>query len=83
MNYQSKSLVSCIVTTKNRASYFLERALNSILNQTYQNTELIIINDASNDDTKSFLEKFSNENHELTIFRLMNLEVLNFVGIKV
>ena len=59
MNYQSKSLVSCIVTTKNRASYFLERALNSILNQTYQNTELIIINDASNDDTKSFLEKIS------------------------
>lgn len=70
MNYQSKSLVSCIVTTKNRASFFLNRAINSILNQTYQNIELIIINDASNDNTKSFLEKISNEKPRINHFSL-------------
>lgn len=40
-----KGLVSCIVTTYRRPVSVLKRALDSIMNQTYQNTEVILIND--------------------------------------
>lgn len=44
MNTSSK-LVSCIVTTYNRDVSIIERALISIVNQTYKNIEIILVND--------------------------------------
>lgn len=38
-------LVSCIVTTYRRPVSVLKRALDSIMNQTYQDTEIILVND--------------------------------------
>ena len=43
-------MVSIIIPTHNRSS-LLSRAIDSVLNQTYKNWELIIINDACSDDT--------------------------------
>ncbi len=53
-------LVSIILPTYN-ADEFIGDAVESILNQTYHNIELIIIDDGSTDDTKSILEKYSNQ----------------------
>ena len=50
-----KPLVSVILPTHNRA-HLLPRSINSVLNQTYRNLELIIIDDASKDETKLLLE---------------------------
>jgi glycosyltransferase involved in cell wall biosynthesis len=38
--------ISCIVTTYKRPISILQRAINSIVNQTYSNIEIIVVNDA-------------------------------------
>ncbi len=56
--------VSVIIPTFNR-SLLLERAIRSVLSQIYRSFEIIIIDDASTDNTKEVLEeKF---NHEISV----------------
>lgn len=50
-------LVSIIIPTYNRAN-LLGETLNSILSQTYENWECIIVDDGSTDDTFEVVEKF-------------------------
>ncbi len=50
-------ILSIIIPTYN-AEKFISQAIQSILDQTYNNFELIIINDASTDNTKSIIETF-------------------------
>ena len=50
-------LVSVIIPTYNRA-HFLERAINSVLGQTFTDFELIVADDGSNDSTPDVLKKF-------------------------
>ena len=48
-------LVTVYIPTRNRR-ILLERAVDSVLNQSYQNIELIIVNDGSDDDTQDYLD---------------------------
>ena len=50
--------VSVIITTYNRAD-LLPRAVNSVLAQTYVDYELIIVDDASSDDTRQVISDFA------------------------
>lgn len=57
---QSASLVSVVIPTYNRA-HVIGRAIQSVLNQTYGNFELLIIDDGSTDDTKRIIAGFADE----------------------
>jgi glycosyltransferase involved in cell wall biosynthesis len=50
--------VSVIIPTYNRAK-LLGRAIQSVLDQTYQDFELFIVDDASTDDTESLVQSFN------------------------
>lgn len=56
--FKNNLLVSVIIPTCNRAN-LLSRALNSVLNQTYSNIEIIVIDDNSLDDTSQIVEQFA------------------------
>lgn len=49
--------ISVIIPTYNRARY-LPEALESLIAQTYQDFEIVIIDDGSNDDTKNTIEPY-------------------------
>ena len=53
-------LVSIVTCTYNRA-HLLPRAIRSVLNQTYQNFELIIVDDGSIDNTEKVVKSFEDK----------------------
>lgn len=61
--------VSVILPTYNRAKT-LERAIESVLNQTFSDFELIIIDDGSTDETSAVLSKYSGLSNVRLISRL-------------
>ena len=54
--------LSVIIPTKNRCEH-LKRAVNSILDQTSKNIEIIIIDDASTDNTVLYLTELIHNNN--------------------
>ena len=55
-------MISIIIPTYN-SSRFLGYSLTSILKQTYKDWEIIVVDDASQDDTNLIVEKFIEENN--------------------
>ena len=63
-------LISVIIPAYN-GSETIQRAINSILNQTYTNYEIIVVDDGSNDSTVDILKTYQSN---ITFFK--NLSVL-------
>lgn len=57
---ENKPVVSVIIPTYNRV-HLLRRAIQSVLNQTYQDFEIIIIDDGSIDNTEEVVKKFQEQ----------------------
>jgi glycosyltransferase involved in cell wall biosynthesis len=69
--------VSVIIPCYNAAP-FLKDSLESVLKQTYQNFEIILIDDKSTDDTVACMETFANEDRRITL--LFNSENIGPAG---
>lgn len=67
-------LISVIVPVYNAEKY-LEKCINSVLNQTYSHWELILIDDGSLDKSKEICDKFSNKNPKIKPFHQANAGV--------
>ena len=63
----NKKLVSVIMSVKD-AEETLEVAVNSILEQTYKDFELLIMDDFSKDGTKNILNKFAERDNRIKVF---------------
>lgn len=68
---QNKPRVSVIVCTYNRAS-FIPQAIDSIIGQSYTNLEIIIIDDASDDNTEEIINRYINNHSNIYYYRNEN-----------
>jgi glycosyltransferase involved in cell wall biosynthesis len=62
-------LVSIIIPTYNTEK-FIGDTLQSVQNQTYQNWEMILVDDASTDRTVSVIEEFAKNDSRIKLFKL-------------
>lgn len=67
----SKPLISVIVPVYNTEAY-LERCINSILNQTYDNLEVICVDDGSTDRSGDILDKIARCNSKVEVIHTKN-----------
>ena len=73
--------ISVIMSVRNASSY-LEKSIESILNQTFTNFEFLIMNDGSNDNSLEKLEKYSKIDERIVLFSQKNkglTKSLNFL----
>lgn len=78
----NKDLISIIVPAYNVEKY-IDKCIESLINQTYENIEIIIINDGSSDDTEKKVKKYKdkrikyykNENQGIGKTRNFGIEV--------
>lgn len=63
---ENKPLVSIIVPVYNTEKYLAE-AIESVLNQTYTNFELLLINDRSTDNSKAICEQYSENDNRIKL----------------
>ena len=54
-------MVSVVLATYNELPQFVSKAIDSILNQTYQNIELLILDDSTNENTIATIDKYSKD----------------------
>jgi len=64
-------LVSIIVTSYNHDN-FLEETLESVFKQTWKNSEVIIVDDASSDSSVNIIRKYQKKYHCRVILRTEN-----------
>lgn len=63
----NEPLVSVLMTAYNRQAFIAE-AISSVLSSTYQNWELIVVDDASNDNTSSIVKGFSENDSRIKLY---------------
>ena len=67
MSHLGSDLVSVVMPAYN-AEKFIDAAIESVISQTYQNWELLVINDCSRDDTDKIVEKYCYQDSRIKFF---------------
>jgi glycosyltransferase involved in cell wall biosynthesis len=66
-----KDLISIVIPVYNTAKY-LPRCIESIINQTYKNLEIIIVDDSSTDDSGKIADEYSKKDSRIIIIHQEN-----------
>jgi glycosyltransferase involved in cell wall biosynthesis len=77
MQIQNLPLISVIIPTYNVENYIID-SVNSIINQTYKNIEIIIVDDNSNDNTFKILNSLKELDSRIKLYKNnKNLKIVN------
>ena len=71
MNGRTEPLISVIVPIYNVEQY-LENCINSILNQTYRNLEVILVDDGSPDNCGKICDRYSDKDPRIKVIHKLN-----------
>lgn len=63
-----RPMISVVMATYNRGNEYLPKAIDSILSQTMGDFELIIINDASTDNTQEILDNYVKNDKRIRVY---------------
>ena len=63
--------ISVVIPIYNAEEY-LEKCLNSVLSQTYENLEIILVNDGSTDKSPEIIEKYRNQDNRIIVINKEN-----------
>ena len=74
-------LISVIINTYN-GEKFISKCLESVINQTYNNLEILIINDGSTDNTLKICEEYNDSRIRIITTENMGLSFSRNVGIE-
>lgn len=66
-----KDLITVVIPIYNVEKY-LERCIKSIINQTYKNIEILLVNDGSPDNSKEIMEKYKENDKRIKCFYKKN-----------
>lgn len=69
-------MISIIMPVYNKYNY-LTKSLNSIINQTYKDFELIIVDDGSSDGSEKLCDEFAKKDERIRVIHLKNSGVSN------
>lgn len=67
--------ISCLMPAYN-GEQFISQAIDSIINQTYKNFEIIIVDDGSTDSTPSILSRYEQQDNRIKVFTTSNRGVV-------
>jgi glycosyltransferase involved in cell wall biosynthesis len=67
MHSDNHPLISILMTAFNRED-FISDAIESVLNSTYKNFELIIVDDCSKDNTLQIAKDYANKDHRISVY---------------
>lgn len=70
-NCEMEKLISVIVPVYNSQKW-LERCVNSILNQTYSSLEIILVDDGSSDNSGKLCDYLSQKDHRIVVIHTIN-----------
>lgn len=74
-------LITVIINVYN-GEKFIDKCLQSVINQTYKNIEILIVNDGSTDNTLKICEGYSDERIRIITTENMGLSFSRNVGIE-
>ena len=66
---QTKGLVSVIINCRN-SERFLDQCIDSVVNQTYKNLQIIIVDNQSTDNTKEIIDSY--QDNRINYFNTMS-----------
>ena len=75
-----QELITVIINVYNREK-FIRKCIESIINQTYRNLEILIVNDGSTDNTLKICESYNDERIRIITTENMGLSMSRNVGI--
>lgn len=78
-----KDLISIIIPIYNVEKY-LDKCIQTIINQTYKNLEIILVDDGSNDKSLFICDKYSKKDNRITLIHKNNegVSIARNVGVK-